>query len=155
MTKRIPQDVLDRIAYSPDARFGLVWVKPRWKKWIGKPTGVLIRDSQGYSYQAWRLVWALHYGDPGDHQIDHIDRDRSNNRIENLRLATPSQNQFNRTRFGKPGFKGVKKNRRAESWIATCNGVYLGSFSSPELAAQAYNEEAKRTHGEFAVLNKL
>lgn len=151
--KRIPPYVLERVAYDPTARFGLVWVKPRWDKWIGKPTGAVIRDADGHSHLAHRIVWALHNGDPGDLQIDHISRDHADNRIENLRLATPSQNQQNRVRFGQPGFKGVKKHCRSERWIATCNGNYLGSFASPEEAAQAYNDAALATHGNYAVLN--
>lgn len=155
MAKPIPQTLLERVRYDPDARFGLVWVKPRWEKWVDKPTGSVIRDTEGHSHLAHRVVWALHHGDPGDFQIDHADRDHSNNRIENLRLATPAQNQQNRVRFGRPGYKGVKKHQRSERWIATCNGQYLGSFASPELAALAYNEAALRTHGEYAVLNDM
>lgn len=46
---------------------------------------------------AHRLVWALHHGDPQAQQVDHINRDRTDNRIENLRLATHAQQMRNRS----------------------------------------------------------
>jgi hypothetical protein len=51
----------------------------------------------GQIYWGHRLIWAWHYGDPGDLYIDHVDRDKTNNRIENLKLVTFSENCYNRT----------------------------------------------------------
>lgn len=155
MTRRIPKAILERVRYEPTAKFGLVWVKPRFPGMIGKPTGSYIRDAEGFCYHAHRIVWALHYGDPGDYQIDHVDRNRKNNRIENLRLATYPQNQCNRTNFsGKSIYKGVGKHANGR-WRARINGDVIGYFDTETDAALAYNEVALKLHGEFAVLNNV
>lgn len=51
----------------------------------------------GVLYKTHRICWALYYGeDPYGHELDHIDRDKTNNSIDNLRLATRETNCFNR-----------------------------------------------------------
>lgn len=96
--------------------------------------------------------------EPGQ-KIDHVNGDRLDNRKANLRFATSAQNARNTVRqtfVGKTSkFKGVTKvNGR---WIAqvTVNGLSckLGTFSDEEEAAKAYDEAAKRLHGEFARTN--
>jgi hypothetical protein len=103
-------------------------------------------------------VWYRHCGAvPGGLKVDHIDRNGLNNRLENLRLATPSQNQWNRgpTKDNKTGYKGVSANHN--QWVAKIRiagkQVYLGSFASAELAAQAYDEAALKVQGRFAYTN--
>lgn len=87
--------------------------------------------------------------------IDHRNRDTLDNRKGNLRPATHSQNMANRRSWSRTGFKGV--HRTACGWRAqiTKHGrkTHLGVFSSPDAAARAYDEAARRTHGEFACLN--
>ena len=97
--------------------------------------------------------------------VDHIDGDGLDNRRENLRLATHSENTCNRQSAptGKSRFRGVyldkregkgKKKWRAE--IYKDNKKYrLGRFETEEEAAAAYNQKAIELHGEFATLNKL
>lgn len=98
--------------------------------------------------------------------VDHINRDKADNRRTNLRVATASQNQQNRVARVNTvsGYKGViaYKNPRAVKtseykWQATIgvNGktVYLGAFVSKEDAARAYDVAATKYHGEFARLN--
>lgn len=86
--------------------------------------------------------------------VDHIDGDTLNNRRQNLRLATNSQNMANRKTNSNSiaGLKGVSffgSKWRAE--IQCNNKRYpLGSFSTPEEAHAAYIEAAKRLFGEFA-----
>lgn len=89
--------------------------------------------------------------------IDHIDNNSLNNRRENLRLATSSQNVANSkiNKNNTTGLKGVSPvpNRKA-LWIARIRvrgeSIYLGSFSSPEAAHKAYKEAAVRYFGQFA-----
>jgi hypothetical protein len=103
-----------------------------------------------------RIIWEMHNGEiPDKMQIDHIDRDPLNNNIENLRLATQSQNQINSTmpKNNTTGFKGV---------LATPNGkfqarlgykgkkLYLGLFETAEEAYECVVEVTKELHGEFA-----
>jgi hypothetical protein len=72
----------------------------------------------GRTYAASRLAWLLFYGvDPGELQIDHIDRDKLNNRISNLRTVTHRENHQNRA-IGASGIRGVTYNKRTHRWIA-------------------------------------
>jgi hypothetical protein len=88
-------------------------------------------------------------------QVDHINGDTLDNRRENIRLATASQNLCNRRPFGKSGFKGVHRTRTA--WLARIGfdgkSLHLGSFQTAEEAAKAYDAKAKERYGEFARLN--
>jgi hypothetical protein len=90
--------------------------------------------------------------------LDHINGDRADNRIVNLRAATHQQNMVNRAaaRKNKSGLKGVRQ--RGERWLAqiTLNrrGVFLGSFATAEAAAAAYGAAAARSHGPFLNLGK-
>jgi hypothetical protein len=89
------------------------------------------------------------------YQVDHCDCNGLNNMRENLREATPSQNQHNKRRSlaNKSGFKGVRWHERAQKWNARihANGteVYLGLFDSPQLAHAAYARASAELHGEF------
>lgn len=91
---------------------------------------------------------------------DHIDGDGLNNRRSNLRSATLYQNLQNTSCHvdSKYGYKGVDR-RSPNQWRARIQiygkTIYLGSFKTLELAAQAYNEAAIKYHGEFARLNKI
>lgn len=108
----------------------------------------------GENYQAHRLVWMLAYGVlPNDLMIDHIDGDGFNNRLDNLRLCTNSQNQFNRdSNTSKKLPKGVYRWRRKFKAEITIDGIrkYLGLFKTPEQASEAYQLAAQEFHGEFA-----
>lgn len=92
-------------------------------------------------------------------RVDHIDRNSLNNRRNNLRLATPSQNNSNSglRSNNTSGFKGVTWNRDHQRWMAyvNCDGKrrHLGYFYTALEAALAYDLAACELHGEFAVLN--
>lgn len=75
-----------------------------WKRWISiKPReGGTLRTSEGF-LSDYHIAWKCYYGDSPEGLIDHKDRNRKNNRISNLRNATPSQNQWNRG----PNFKSI------------------------------------------------
>lgn len=96
-----------------------------------------------------------------DEQVDHINRNPSDNRRSNLRVCNHSQNMFNRgrNRNNTTGYKGVYRNsagaRRPWQARITENGKlqYLGSYDTPEEAARAYDRAARRLAGEFAQLN--
>ncbi len=88
-------------------------------------------------------------------QVDHINRNGLDNRKENLRFATPSQNLCNRDKQSnnKSGFKGVHWNTQKKKWCAEIrfNGKkkHLGFFADPKEASEAYEKSAKETHKEF------
>ena len=105
-------------------------------------------------YLAHRLAFALHYGRWPTLTIDHINMIKTDNRICNLREATDSQNQINRTRNSDntTGYKGVTKHRGKYVARASINNKqkYLGTFSTPELAHAAYSQDVIGRQGEFA-----
>lgn len=102
---------------------------------------------------------------PKNKMVDHINGEKLDNRRENLRLATNSENQANRRAArGKSKFKGVTWQKRTydESrgyWKAqiVVQGElhYLGKYNTDLEAATAYNEAALKHFGEFAHLNDL
>jgi len=92
---------------------------------------------------------------------DHVNGDGLDNRRNNLRPATVSQNQHNQKKSenNTSGFKGVSRHKRDQKWQATIqiNGKrrHLGYFDDLKKAAKAYNKAAKKYHKEFAYLNKV
>lgn len=110
----------------------------------------------GRQYKAHRLAWLYVRGAWPEHQIDHINGGRDDNRFVNLRKATRSQNLANSKamRRGKALPKGVSFNRQSGRWIARiqCAGRsrFLGYFDNPEAAATAYATSATETFGPYA-----
>ena len=97
---------------------------------------------------------------PDGYEIDHKNRNRLDNRRENLRICTHSQNMANRRRSknNTSGYKGVSWDTVHKGWHSQIggrkiNGKTLGLFDIPEDAARAYDEAAKKLYGEFAILN--
>lgn len=144
---------------SYDASTGvLTWIAGRRR---GRPAGYLTVN--GYIhvglcrrlYLGHRLAWLYVHGEWPPAQIDHVDGDRANNRLSNLRLALPRQNSWNYRKpiTNKSGMKGACENRPGR-WIAQikANGkkYYLGTFDSAAAAHAAYCEAAARFHGEYA-----
>ena len=112
---------------------------------------------QGYSqigfknklYQAHNIVWVMHHGDiPEDKTIDHIDRNKSNNRVENLRLASRSQQEINQN---SRGFFWHEKARkwRVEIFVGK-KRKHIGYFPSALQARLAYEGAIAKVEPEFA-----
>ena len=127
----------------------------------GKRAGTQLRYVMvkigGKAVQAHRIIWEMHNGPvPVGREIDHINGNRADNRIENLRLATGSKNKMNTTlrKDNTSGLKGVRRDRRSGRWSATIKAdkktIHLGSFGSPEEAHTAYVAAAEVHHGQFA-----
>jgi hypothetical protein len=114
--------------------------------------GYLRSSVGGKSYRVHRLVFLYHHGYMPI-QVDHIDGNRMNNRIENLREATSSQNNQNRKSTSSSGVKGVVWHKQSKKWVASIcvnrKSVHLGSFISIEEAALVANKARQSAHGEF------
>jgi hypothetical protein len=91
-----------------------------------------------------RLAWFLHYGTLPNNSLDHIDGNKSNNKIDNLRDVTAQENQWNRTTA-----KGYFWNKRLKKFHAQIHinnkKKYLGLFQTEQEARNAYLK-AKEIH---------
>lgn len=131
--------VIEHLRYNAESG-QLVW-KDSASRNRGKVAGTLNKDGyvqilfKGESFKAHRIVWFLNVGTISDLEIDHINGNRSDNRIENLRLVTPKQNQMNRLehRNGLPF--GTSKVQGGKYYQAKLHGKYLGNFKTREAAA--------------------
>lgn len=90
--------------------------------------------------------------------VDHRDGNGLNNQRSNLRVCNYKQNMYNSASWGEYSkYKGVSWHKRKNKWISsiTIEGkrFHLGYFDSEEDAARAYDEQAKKYHGDFARLN--
>ena len=106
-----------------------------------------------------RIVWIFANGPiPSGMEIDHINGDKSDNRISNLRICTINQNRQNKPKYknNKSGFKGVyfeSSPRIKNPWrariVVNKKPISLGNFSTKLEAHKAYQEAAKKYFGEF------
>lgn len=117
-------------------------------------TGYRSIHVSGRRYQEHRLVYLWCYGFMPK-QIDHINKNKSDNRVENLRPATHSQNQMNtKKRDSSSGERGVRFIDKTGRWAARIykNGkeIRIGTFDTKEQASLAYQEKAKMLFGDFA-----
>ena len=94
-------------------------------------------------------------------EVDHINRNKLDNRKSNLRVVTRSENCANRGSFRNSSsqYKGVHWSKKTGRWEVsiTKDGIqiYVGSFDDEITAASAYNDYARKLWGEFAVLNDI
>jgi|DEB0MinimDraft_3_1074331.scaffolds.fasta_scaffold20825_2 hypothetical protein len=106
----------------------------------------------GVDYYEHRLVWLYVYGDWPTKDIDHINGDRYDNRIDNLREVTVAQNHMNRR--AKSFLKGVTWDKRKRKWQAQImlnkKQGFLGYFDCPAAAHMAYQIAADEKFGAFA-----
>ena len=103
----------------------------------------LWKDDTYKSMRVHRLI-ALHYIENPENkpQVDHIDNNRQNNHISNLRWVSHAEQQSNKQAYGAVPLRGVCK--KGEKFVAmiTIDGKqkYIGIYDTAELASQAYNE---------------
>lgn len=177
--QRIPQVLIDELrgmtVYNSDTG-NLLWSLPADGKAVrrcipGRPVGTPHRNGylrfqyKGSRHMTHRLVWDLHFGSiPDGMLVDHIDGDKANNRLENLRIVSHSVNAQNQCKAHKqnatgllgvrPGYNSKRHGQRWIAYIGTLDGItkrrkaqIIGtSFTSPEEAHQAYLEAKRRLH---------
>lgn len=107
-------------------------------------------------YPCSKLAWLWVYGEYPKEIMDHINRDRADDRIVNLRKASESENHWNigMKSCNTSGFKGVTFNKQTKKYNAYITVRYvkknLGGFATPEEAHAKYVEASKLLHGEFS-----
>ncbi len=130
----------------------LIWCVNKGRSKKGTVAGS--PDSKGYlqvklnqkPYSLHRLIWLWH-GKELPEQLDHIDRNPLNNKIENLRAATASQNQWNTSKSD----GGVSFHKASNKWRARIKihnkEIYLGVYNDYQEAKQVRDEAARKRWG--------
>ena len=157
------EELKEFLDYNPDTGIFI------WKKQVaqnikvGQEAGAM--NSNGYiqirfknsPYLAHRLAYYMYYGiHPLEKLVDHIDGDKTNNKIDNLRLATNSQNGMNRVSLAinnTSGATGVVWNKRRKKWTARITidrfQKHLGIFANKEDAIKSRREAEIKYFGDF------
>jgi hypothetical protein len=152
--KTVPIEIaVQHVNYNPETG-----AFTRLRSCRGIPAGAAAgwTTAQGYrsitigkvAVYAHRLAWAIVHRQWPDVSIDHINGNRQDNRISNLRVATHAQNLANRfvRKDSESGIKGVRQNKRTGKWQAR---IELGNFGSAEDAARAHALITEMAWGEF------
>ena len=97
-------------------------------------------------YRVHRIIYMMFYGHiPRNMQIDHINRNRTDNRIENLRVVTHCENQWNVSE--KKGYHFVAKHNKFRVRITVNRKrILIGDYNTEEEAAAAYKEAKEKYH---------
>jgi hypothetical protein len=138
-----------------------IWAKIN-TQWAGRTAGNLSNKGYlrirvtfagvGWAVRAHRVAWALVTGAWPKNQIDHRNGIRDDNRLNNLREATASENQHNLARSARntSGYPGVYWDKNKGKWRAAIRlrrrHVGLGCFNDPARAYDAYLKEKARLH---------
>jgi hypothetical protein len=171
MNKSLPLPTASRaqelLAITRESPSGLTWRERRSNRPGGSAAGSLTDSGywvvriDGKPFRAHRIIWLLHYGeDPAASDVDHINGDRADNRVENLRLATRGQNLSNtKSRHGSTSrWKGVSLRSSDGTWVAQFRHdgrhYHVGRFKCETAAALAYDRavacaRAERTPQNF------
>ena len=152
------QLIADTFEYKDGA---LYWKKPAANKqhFIGAMAGSIHKT--GYRHITWmnkinkahRLIFMLHYGYMPK-EVDHINGNRSDNRLENLREVTRSQNQYNKApQQNASGIRNVSWHKKSKAWVVriTMKGktVFQQYFKDIELAELVAVEARDKFFGKF------
>lgn len=140
----------------------LIWKIKRKRANVGQVAGHI--DSYGYIviginkqvYKAHRIVWFIKMKEWPSSQLDHINNIKTDNRIENLRLATPRQNKQNTPihKNNTSGVKGVSWSSALKKWKASIrienNRIHIGYFETVKEAEVELIAKRKKLHKDFA-----
>ena len=156
------KQIMEYLEYNPETgvftaakTHGTLWRKGKIVGHKNK-AGYITITLLGKLRKAHRLAWIYVYGEDIDgYEIDHINGDKSDNRICNLRISSHQQNMFNMKKksTNKSGVKGVHFDKRCNKWRAQTSinkkRVHLGLFDTIESAEKAIREFMVANHKEF------
>lgn len=154
--------VRELLSYNPETG-SLTWAVRRCGTRCGSEAGTEFKGYRRVKIDArlvlaHRIAWAIHYGRWPAEQIDHINQNRADNRISNLREASHSNNMVNRAYpKGASGVTGVSKHRLGWQAVIRINKrtVYLGIFKTIEDAAAVRAASELTEYGQFAPKGSL
>lgn len=159
------QDAHALLTYDPESGH-LYWKqRPIERGWNRKfqsgnpagylaPSGYIMLNVGGKLHRAHRVIWLMVYGTWPEHTVDHVNQNRSDNRLENLRAATRAENQQNHPLRcdNKSGHRGVFWHTAISKWWAYINKdgkrVTVGYYTNKDdaIAARKAAEQAMFTH---------
>ena len=134
-----------------------------WESAQGYACTTLWEDGKSAGISMHRMIMQMKGHEIKGLSIDHINHNRLDNRVENLRVCTQSQNSANSRKSKSIAtysqYKGVSFRKDTKRWIATIRvkrkQIHLGYFDTEAEAAAAYNQAALKYFGEFAHLNTI
>jgi HNH endonuclease/AP2 domain len=145
----LTQEYLKEILhYEPETGLWF-WFRDNSGKLAGQiHNGYVLITIDGVKYLAHRLAFLYMTGKWPENDVDHKDNIRNNNEWSNLRDCTHSQNMHNKpiSKRNSSGAKGVSYSKVTKKYRAT---IALGTFNTLEEARVAYENAAKKLHGEF------
>ena len=152
------EKIREILAYDQETGV-FTWKVARGPRLPGYPIGARLRNSYlaigmfGKTFYAHRVAWAYVHGHWPIAEIDHINGNRTDNRIKNLRQATRSLNNQNKYRAmsnSTHGVLGVHLHKGTNRWRARIavdgKDYHLGLFDTPEKAHAAYVAAKRRLH---------
>lgn len=164
-----PTYVRENMHYSPETGI-LTWTTRKQGRVVGKPIGHL--DKDGYRtisrsengrkngkkkrYCVHRIIWIWVHGKEPIDQIDHINGNKADNRLCNLREANTAENMRNvgKQSHNTSGWKGVSWHKLRSKWRADIKvnqkQIAVGLFDCPAAASFAYQIAADKYHGKFS-----
>lgn len=159
------KEIMEYLEYDPDSgiftarkRHGTRWIEGKQVGHKNK-AGYITVSLLGKIRKAHRLAWIYVHGeDIENYEIDHVNGDKSDNRICNLRLSTHQQNMFNMKKksTNNSGVKGVHFDRRCNKWRAQTSinkkRVHLGLFDTRQAAQRRMVDFMKENHKDFVNL---
>lgn len=118
--------------------------------WLNPGDGYMRCELRGQVIKIHRLAWKLMTGEEPPQEIDHKNRDKTDNRWSNLRKAQNAENQANRVRQKRRYLPGARRGPQG-NWYASASRKHLGSYSSEQEAHDAYVRWHREQYGEFSV----